>query len=105
MDVTDFLEIEWDEALMNHSSVHHVSTKFFGYDRPTQPITQSKVSTWRNRLCWYEKLLVTLAFRNLLRQLQYVKCGDVDSSIWIFFEKLISRAARTMDDVFSFLIR
>ncbi len=69
--VLDFLEVEWNDAVLTHYSRAHVTTNYNGWDRPLKPIFQKSVGSYKNRLHWYEKTLASLAFRSLLQQLDY----------------------------------
>ena len=91
--ITDFLGEEWNEALLEHTSHAHPTTKFKSYQRPLMPIDNTRVGLWQQRLNWYERLLATIGFKHTLRDLGYIKEKSAQPAVGLFFEKLVLRIA------------
>lgn len=88
--VMRFLALPWDDALLAHHLSDHPTTKYFGYERPLQPIQAAKVGGWRKRLNFYEKWLVALCFRKLMHELGYLGQCRSSSRLWGVAEEWLS---------------
>lgn len=78
----EFLEADWDNALLNSSAYQHVTKVSHGSDRPMNPVTPKKIGSWKGRLAWHERVLVNLAFRRQLIDLGYIGSGSHGNS-WL----------------------
>lgn len=88
----EFLNINWDESMLDHSLKNHVTSNKFAWERPIQAINNSKIGTWKDRLCWYEKILVTMGFCYQLNQLKYINTSGFILGISRLLEKVIIRS-------------
>jgi hypothetical protein len=72
-ELLSFLNIAWDDALLNHSDYSHLTSDTYGFERPLQAINTNSLQTWKKRLNIREKFIVKFALRSYLEQKNYIK--------------------------------